>query len=55
MIDALNEDLYDAEVAGLHFNIYPTQTGITIHTTGLVGRTVAVAELPDAPGANRKV
>lgn len=35
MIDALNEDLYDAEVAGLHFNIYPTQTGITIHTTGL--------------------
>jgi secreted Zn-dependent insulinase-like peptidase len=31
----LNEDLYDAEVAGLHFNIYPTQTGITIHTTGL--------------------
>ncbi|RUO77185.1 insulinase family protein [Idiomarina seosinensis] len=35
MIDALNEDLYDAEVAGLHFNIYPTQSGITIHTTGL--------------------
>ncbi|WP_404402260.1 insulinase family protein [Idiomarina seosinensis] len=35
MIDALNEDLYDAEVAGLHFNIYPTQAGITLHTTGL--------------------
>lgn len=35
MIDALNDDLYDAEVAGLHFNIYPTQNGITIHTTGL--------------------
>ncbi|MGM0481127.1 MAG: insulinase family protein [Pseudomonadota bacterium] len=35
MIDALNEALYDAEVAGLHFNIYPTQTGITVHTTGL--------------------
>ncbi|RUO68939.1 insulinase family protein [Idiomarina ramblicola] len=35
MIDALNDDLYDAEVAGLHFNIYPTQSGITIHTTGL--------------------
>lgn len=35
MLDALNEALYDAEVAGLHFNIYPTQAGITIHTTGL--------------------
>ncbi|MCK7458192.1 insulinase family protein [Idiomarina aminovorans] len=35
MIDALNDDLYDAEVAGLHFNIYPTQSGVTIHTTGL--------------------
>lgn len=35
MIDALNDDLYDAEVAGLHFNIYPTQTGITMHSTGL--------------------
>lgn len=35
IIDALNDDLYDAEVAGLHFNIYPTQQGIVIHTTGL--------------------
>lgn len=35
IIDSLNDDLYDAEVAGLHFNIYPTQQGIVIHTTGL--------------------
>jgi len=35
LIDSLNESLYDAEVAGLHFNIYPTQSGMTIHTMGL--------------------
>lgn len=35
LIDSLNEALYDAEVAGLHFNIYPTQSGMTIHTMGL--------------------
>ncbi|MDX1705038.1 insulinase family protein [Pseudidiomarina sp.] len=34
MIDKLNESCYDAEIAGLHFNIYPQQRGITIHTSG---------------------
>jgi secreted Zn-dependent insulinase-like peptidase len=44
MIDALNDDLYDAEVAGLHFNIYPTQSGITIHTTGLSAGQIPLME-----------
>src|SRR5690606_19655236 len=35
LMDALNEACYDAEVAGLHFNIYPQQTGISVHLTGL--------------------
>ncbi len=34
MIDRLNEDCYDAEIAGLHFNIYPQHYGITLHISG---------------------
>lgn len=34
MLDKLNEQCYDAEVAGLHFNLYPQQQGITLHVSG---------------------
>lgn len=34
MIDRLNEDCYDAEIAGLHFNIYPQHYGLTLHISG---------------------
>ncbi|MFC7159649.1 insulinase family protein [Pseudidiomarina halophila] len=42
MIDRLNEDCYDAEIAGLHFNIYPQHYGITLHVSGY---SVGSAEL----------
>ncbi|WP_198677244.1 insulinase family protein [Pseudidiomarina taiwanensis] len=35
LLDYLSESCYDAEVAGLHYNIYPQQQGITIHISGL--------------------
>ncbi|WP_339878203.1 insulinase family protein [Pseudidiomarina gelatinasegens] len=34
MLDKLNEQCYDAEIAGLHFNLYPQQQGITLHVSG---------------------
>ena len=34
MLDKLNEQCYDAEVAGLHFNLYPQQQGMTLHVSG---------------------
>ncbi|MCC5879469.1 MAG: insulinase family protein [Idiomarina sp.] len=36
--DKLNEQCYDAEVAGIHFNIYPQQSGISIHLSGFSER-----------------
>ncbi|MGQ4276275.1 insulinase family protein [Pseudidiomarina sp. E22-M8] len=42
MIDLLNEACYDAEIAGLHFNIYPQHYGITLHVSGY---SVGIAEL----------
>lgn len=44
MIDRLNEDCYDAEIAGLHFNIYPQHYGITLHVSGY---SVGIAELTE--------
>ncbi|HET8816190.1 MAG TPA: insulinase family protein [Pseudidiomarina sp.] len=43
LLDGLNETCYDAEVAGLHFNIYPQQQGLTIHISGLSTATVPLA------------
>lgn len=43
LLDGLNETCYDAEVAGLHFNIYPQQQGLTVHISGLSGATVPLA------------
>lgn len=34
MLDRLNEECYDAEIAGLNFNLYPQQQGMTLHITG---------------------
>lgn len=34
MLDILNEQCYDAEIAGLHFNLYPQQQGMTLHVSG---------------------
>ncbi|WP_127346826.1 insulinase family protein [Pseudidiomarina mangrovi] len=34
LLDQLNEQYYDAEIAGLHFNLYTQQTGITLHLSG---------------------
>ncbi len=34
MLDTLNEQFYDAEIAGLNFNLYPQQQGITLHVSG---------------------
>lgn len=35
--DYLTEFTYPAEVAGLNYNIYPHQGGLTLHVSGLVG------------------
>ncbi|MDT7525209.1 insulinase family protein [Pseudidiomarina sp. GXY010] len=34
MLDVLNEECYDAEIAGLNFNLYPQQQGLTLHVSG---------------------
>jgi secreted Zn-dependent insulinase-like peptidase len=34
LLDQLNERYYDAEIAGLHFNLYTQQSGITLHVSG---------------------
>ncbi|MCC5855935.1 MAG: insulinase family protein [Idiomarina sp.] len=33
-LELLNERFYDAEVAGIHFNLYPQHGGITLHIAG---------------------
>lgn len=43
MIDRLNEALYDAEMAGLHFNLYPQHYGITLHVSGYSSGITALA------------
>ena len=37
-LELLNEAFYDAEVAGMHFNLYPQQGGITLHIAGFTSR-----------------
>ncbi|RUO21165.1 peptidase M16 [Aliidiomarina iranensis] len=36
--ELLSEQFYDAEVAGMHFNLYPQQAGITLHLAGFSDR-----------------
>lgn len=38
LLDYLTEYTYQAEVAGLSYNIYPHQGGITLHLTGYTGK-----------------
>jgi secreted Zn-dependent insulinase-like peptidase len=38
VLDKLNERCYDAEVAGISFNLYPQQSGISIHLSGFSER-----------------
>ena len=52
VLDKLNEKCYDAEVAGIHFNLYPQQSGISIHISGFSERqpellAVILRELTD--------
>ncbi|QQO83361.1 insulinase family protein [Shewanella algae] len=37
LLDHLTEHTYQAEVAGLSYNIYPHQGGLTLHLTGFTG------------------
>ncbi|QSX35950.1 insulinase family protein [Shewanella sedimentimangrovi] len=37
LLDYLTEPTYQAEVAGLSYNIYPHQGGLTLHLTGFTG------------------
>ncbi len=45
LLDYLTEFTYPAEVAGLSYNIYPHQGGITLHLTGLTGKQEALLSL----------
>lgn len=45
LLDELSESCYDAEVAGLHFNIYPQQQGVTLHLSGSSGGLVELAHV----------
>lgn len=40
--ELLSEQFYDAEVAGMHFNLYPQQSGITLHLSGFSDRQPAL-------------
>jgi secreted Zn-dependent insulinase-like peptidase len=45
LLDYLTEYTYPAEVAGLSYNIYPHQGGITLHLTGFTGKQEALLSL----------
>ncbi|GIU01924.1 peptidase M16 [Shewanella algidipiscicola] len=45
LLDYLTEYTYPAEVAGLSYNIYPHQGGITLHLTGFTGKQEALLAL----------
>lgn len=44
ILDELNERCYDAEIAGLHFNLYPQQRGVTLHIAGFSPAQVKLLE-----------
>ncbi|RUO80415.1 peptidase M16 [Idiomarina tyrosinivorans] len=44
VMDSLAETCYDAEIAGLHSNIYPHPSGICWHITGLSRRQLALLD-----------
>jgi insulysin len=45
LLDYLTEPTYQAEVAGLNYNIYPHQGGITLHLTGFTGNQETLLSL----------
>ncbi|WOT04020.1 insulinase family protein [Shewanella youngdeokensis] len=45
LLDYLTEFTYQAEVAGLSYNIYPHQGGITLHLTGFTGKQESLLSL----------
>jgi insulysin len=45
LLDYLTEATYQAEVAGLNYNIYPHQGGITLHLTGFTGNQETLLSL----------
>ncbi|QIR15008.1 insulinase family protein [Shewanella aestuarii] len=45
LLDYLTESTYQAEVAGLNYNIYPHQGGITLHLTGFTGNQETLLSL----------
>ncbi|QUN07190.1 insulinase family protein [Shewanella yunxiaonensis] len=45
LLDYLTEYTYQAEVAGLSYNIYPHQGGITLHLTGYTGKQETLLSL----------
>lgn len=45
LLDALTEDTYQAEVAGLSYHIYSHQGGITLHLSGYTGKQSKLLEL----------
>ena len=45
LLDYLTESTYQAEVAGLNYNIYPHQGGITLHLTGFTGNQESLLSL----------
>lgn len=44
LLDAVNERLYAATTAGLSYNIYVQQHGITLHTSGLSSNQIALMQ-----------
>lgn len=53
LLDYLTEYTYQAEVAGLSYNIYPHQGGITLHLTGFTGKQETLLELVIAKARER--
>ncbi|MBU2224068.1 MAG: insulinase family protein [Gammaproteobacteria bacterium] len=41
-LDQVNEQFYPATTAGLHYNLYVQQHGLTLHTSGLSGNQIAL-------------
>lgn len=43
-LDQVNEQFYPATTAGLHYNLYVQQHGLTLHTSGLSGNQIALVK-----------
>jgi insulysin len=42
LLDDINEQFYPATTAGLHYNLYVQQHGLTLHSSGLSGNQIAL-------------